>query len=75
MESGAPPRGILVNEAAELRRALRGEPYFRDGRWGMATLEVCLAMMESGKQRKEIMLQHQVPVPAGYDADMPVPQV
>jgi phthalate 4,5-cis-dihydrodiol dehydrogenase len=50
-----------------------GKPLWHDGRWGMATLEVCLAMMESARQRKEIMLQHQVPVPPGYDDDMSVP--
>jgi phthalate 4,5-cis-dihydrodiol dehydrogenase len=50
-----------------------GRPLWHDGRWGMATLEVCLAIMESAKQRKEIMLQHQVPVPAGYDAELPMP--
>jgi len=49
-----------------------GKPLWHDGRWGMATLEVCLAMMESARQRKEIMLQHQVPVPDGYDADLKV---
>ena len=50
-----------------------GQPLWHDGRWGMATLEVCLAIMESGRERKEIMLQHQVPVPDGYDADLAVP--
>jgi phthalate 4,5-cis-dihydrodiol dehydrogenase len=49
-----------------------GKPLWHDGRWGMATLEVCLAIMESGRQRKEIMLQHQVPVADGYDADLNV---
>jgi phthalate 4,5-cis-dihydrodiol dehydrogenase len=49
-----------------------GKPLWHDGRWGMATLEVCLAMMDSARERKEIMLQHQVPVPDGYDADMVV---
>jgi hypothetical protein len=39
----------------------------------MATLEVCLAIMESARERKEIMLKHQVAMPAGYDADMPMP--
>jgi len=29
----------------------------------MATLEVCLAIIESAKQRKEIYLKHQVPAP------------
>jgi phthalate 4,5-cis-dihydrodiol dehydrogenase len=52
-----------------------GKPLWHDGRWGMATLEVCLAIMESARQRKEIMLQHQVPVPAGYDAELLVPGV
>ena len=51
-----------------------GEPLWHDGRWGMATLEACLAIMQSAAERREIMLHHQVPVPAGYDADLPVPQ-
>lgn len=33
-----------------------------DGRWGKATTEVCLAMLESARQRSEIRLRHQVPV-------------
>ena len=49
------------------------KPVFHDGRWGMATLEVCLALMESGRERKEIMLTHQVPVAAEYDAELNVP--
>jgi phthalate 4,5-cis-dihydrodiol dehydrogenase len=48
------------------------QPVWHDGRWGVATLEVCLAIMDSARQRKEIVLQHQVPVPNGYDADFPV---
>jgi len=50
-----------------------GKPLFHDGVWGMATLEVGLAIMESAKTRKEIMLTHQVPVPPEYDADLKVP--
>jgi predicted dehydrogenase len=50
-----------------------GKPLWHDGRWGMATLEACLAIMQSAQERREIMLRHQVPVPAGYDADLPVP--
>ena len=50
-----------------------GKPLWHDGRWGMATLEACLAMMQSARERREIMLRHQVPVPAEYDADMPAP--
>lgn len=50
-----------------------GKPLWHDGRWGMATLEVCLAIMDSARERREIMLSHQVPVPAGYDADFEIP--
>jgi len=42
---------------------IHDRPVFHDGRWGTATLEVCLAMLESAQQRKEIMLSHQVPSP------------
>ncbi len=36
-------------------------PVYHDGRWGMATLEVCLAIMESARERREIILAHQSP--------------
>ncbi len=32
-----------------------------DGRWGKATLEVVLAILQSSKERREITLAHQVP--------------
>jgi phthalate 4,5-cis-dihydrodiol dehydrogenase len=60
-------------ELEELYDAVvRNQPLWHDGRWGMATLEVCLAIMDSARERKEIMLQHQVPVPSGYDAEFAV---
>lgn len=49
------------------------KPVFHDGLWGMATLEVCLAIMQSANERREIMLTHQVPVRDDYDADFQVP--
>ncbi len=52
-----------------------GKPIFHDGRWGMATLEVSLAIMQSARERREIMLTHQVPVPADYDANLDVAPV
>lgn len=36
-------------------------PPLRSGRWGQATTEVLEAIMESARQRKEIMMQCQVP--------------
>ena len=51
-------------EVEELYDAVvKGRPVVHGGRWGAATLEVCLAMLESAKQRKEIFLSHQVPSP------------
>jgi phthalate 4,5-cis-dihydrodiol dehydrogenase len=51
-------------EIEELYDAVvNGRPIFHDGRWGEATLEVCLAIIESSRQRKEILLSHQVPSP------------
>ncbi len=39
------------------------KPIRHTGSWGMATLEVCLALIQSAKERKEIFLKHQVPAP------------
>jgi phthalate 4,5-cis-dihydrodiol dehydrogenase len=60
------PAGSRGREAEieELYKAVvHDRPVFHGGRWGAATLEVCLAMLESAQQRKEIMLSHQVPSP------------
>ena len=57
----------LESEIMELYNAVRHDtPMLHDGRWGWATAEVQWAILESAKQRKEIMLQHQVPVPFGF---------
>ncbi|MBM2810767.1 MAG: hypothetical protein HW416_1526 [Chloroflexi bacterium] len=51
-------------ELDELYRAVvENRPVFHDGRWGEATLEVVLAIMQSASERKEIYLSHQVPTP------------
>ena len=53
--------------AAELQElydaVVDDRPVFHDGRWGEATLEVVLAIMQSARERKEILLSHQVPSP------------
>jgi phthalate 4,5-cis-dihydrodiol dehydrogenase len=60
-------RGVDAREA-ELREFYEGimddRPIFHDGRWGQATLEVCLAILQSAAERREIILSHQVPVPS-----------
>jgi phthalate 4,5-cis-dihydrodiol dehydrogenase len=51
-------------ELLEMYRALReGGSIKHDGRWGMATLELIAAIMQSGRERREIMLTHQCPAP------------
>jgi phthalate 4,5-cis-dihydrodiol dehydrogenase len=40
-----------------------GRPHLHDGRWGKATMEVCLAILQSARERTEIHLQHQTAVP------------
>ena len=55
----------FMDRAGELRRlyeaAIEGRPEFADGKWGKATLEVLLAIIQSSKERREITLAHQVP--------------
>jgi phthalate 4,5-cis-dihydrodiol dehydrogenase len=61
-----PLKKELRGRAAELmdlyNGVVNGQPVFHDGRWGMATLEVCLAIIESSKQGKEIQMSRQMPV-------------
>ena len=58
---------FLDAEALELYGAVRrGRPMLHDARWGMASAEVQHAIIESARERREVILQHQVPVPDGY---------
>jgi phthalate 4,5-cis-dihydrodiol dehydrogenase len=58
-------RGTGLLEMKELHEALTlGRPIVHDGRWAMATLEVGNAIVQSGRERREIMLAHQC-APAG----------
>jgi phthalate 4,5-cis-dihydrodiol dehydrogenase len=61
LEAGRRGREAEVEEL--FNAVVHNRTVFHDGRWGTATLEVCLAMLESAKQRKEIFLSHQVPSP------------
>jgi phthalate 4,5-cis-dihydrodiol dehydrogenase len=52
------PRGTA--ELSELYAAVRdGQPVVHDGLWGLATLEVCLAIHTSSRTRQEVVLQRQ----------------
>lgn len=39
---------------------VEGAPVVHSGEWGLATMEVCLAMLESHRQGREISLRHQI---------------
>jgi phthalate 4,5-cis-dihydrodiol dehydrogenase len=60
-------------ELSELyRAAVLGEPPLHDGQWGLATLEACLAIIQSGADRREIPLHHQVRVPEHTATELPL---
>lgn len=66
-----PSGGLSIAVLEELHGAvIGGKPAFHDGAWGRATLEVILAMLQSARERREIQLTRQVPMPAAYDAEL-----
>lgn len=53
-----------TGELQELIAALAEDrPTFPDARWGMATVEVLMAILQSSREHREIELHHQVPCP------------
>jgi len=60
MPKPAIPRAAVLDELCAA--ALDGKPPLHDGFWGMATLEVCLAILRSSREGREIALSHQDPV-------------
>ena len=58
------------DELKELYNAVRlGKPIYHSGQWGMATLEVALAIRESSKTRTDVLLTHQIEMPDEYDQE------
>jgi phthalate 4,5-cis-dihydrodiol dehydrogenase len=56
--------GPLRVELEDFYHAIsENQPVLHDGRWGKATLEVCLAMLQSSRQQQEQLLYYQVPSP------------
>jgi phthalate 4,5-cis-dihydrodiol dehydrogenase len=59
------PWGDKQFELNEIHNSVAEDrPAFPDARWGRATLEVILAILESGKQRRDIRLEWQSAAPA-----------
>ena len=56
--------GALKVELEDFYRAVSEDrPVPHDGKWGKATLEVCLAILQSSQSRREQSVVHQVPSP------------
>ena len=52
------PRSEVIDELWSVARM--GKRPLHSGPWSLATMEVCLAILESAKKRSAIMLEHQV---------------
>lgn len=48
------PRSEVIDELYQA--VVHGQPPLHDGEWAMATLEVCLAMLRSSREQREILL-------------------
>jgi phthalate 4,5-cis-dihydrodiol dehydrogenase len=68
-----PSGGLSLAILEELYNAvILGKPAFHTAEWGRATLEAVLAVIDSARERREIVLKRQVAMPPEYDADMPI---
>jgi phthalate 4,5-cis-dihydrodiol dehydrogenase len=52
------PRAEVIDEL--YATVVDGKPPLHDGAWATATLEVCLAMLQSAREGREVGLRHQV---------------
>jgi phthalate 4,5-cis-dihydrodiol dehydrogenase len=52
------PRAEVVDEFYDA--AISNRPPLHSGEWGLATLEICLAILASAEGRREVELKHQV---------------
>ncbi len=67
-----PRRMVWAGELAELVGSVAEQrPSFPDAHWGRASLEGCLAILESSRERREVMLEYQVPSPVQPVATAP----
>ncbi|WP_102348696.1 Gfo/Idh/MocA family oxidoreductase [Bacillus sp. Marseille-P3661] len=57
---GKTGRDLMIEELYDA--IYNDKKLIHDGHWGMANLEVCIAVLESSEQRKEVYLQHQVSI-------------
>jgi phthalate 4,5-cis-dihydrodiol dehydrogenase len=58
LDKPAVPRGEVLDEL--VAAVTRDRPPLHDGSWGLATLEVCIAMLASARESREVPLARQV---------------
>jgi phthalate 4,5-cis-dihydrodiol dehydrogenase len=56
---GVPGRGAVIDEL--YFAVTEGRPLVHHGRWAKASLEVCLAILESARSHREVAMSWQVP--------------
>jgi phthalate 4,5-cis-dihydrodiol dehydrogenase len=52
------PRREVIDELCDV--VVDGRPPLHDGAWAMGTLEVCLALLQSSRDNRDMLLTHQV---------------
>jgi phthalate 4,5-cis-dihydrodiol dehydrogenase len=66
--------GVTLPALEELHAAaVLGRPVYHSGEWGRATLEATIAIIESTRERREIICKQQVAMPDAYDEDFALP--
>jgi phthalate 4,5-cis-dihydrodiol dehydrogenase len=61
LPSPAMPRAEVIDELYDA--VVLGRAPLHGGEWAMATMEVCLAMLQSAREQREVVLHHQVGLP------------
>lgn len=59
----AVPRAEVIDELVAAIHMQ--QPALHSGRWGLATLETCLALLDSAREQREIALSHQIAAAPG----------
>jgi len=54
------PRSEVIDELYDA--VVNGQPPIHSGEWSLASIEVCLALLRSSREQREVLLQYQVPV-------------
>ena len=68
LPSPAVPRSEVIDELYDAM--VRDKAPLHSGEWALATLEVCLAMLQSARENRPVVLQHQVGLERGESREV-----